>query len=76
MQFLKHRISNTNLLSTLVRSAVVSSEVRGLGQNGTKQITCMQCVGGGEGAAEEGEETRPTKEYEETNLRFILLKYR
>ena len=36
----------------------------------------MQCVGGGEGAAEEGEETRPTKEYEGTNLRFILPKCR
>ena len=76
MQFLKHRISNTNLLSTLVRSAVVSLEVRGLGPNGTKQITCMQCVGGGEGTAWEGEETRPTKEYEDTNLQFILLKCR
>ena len=76
MRFLKHRISKTNLLSTLVCSAVVSLEVRGLGPNGTKQITCMQCVGGGEGAAWEGEETRPTKEYEDTNLRFILLKCR
>ena len=76
MEFLKHRISNTNLLSTLVRSAVVSLEVRGLGPNGTKQITCMQCVGGGEGTAWEGEETRPTKEYEDTNLQFILLKCR
>ena len=76
MQFLKHRISNTNLLSTLVRSAVVSLEVRGLGPNGTKQITCMQCVGGGEGTAWEGEETRPTKKYEDTNLQFILLKCR
>ena len=76
MQFLKHRISNTNLLSTLVRSAVVSLEVRGLGPNGTKQITCMQCVGGGEGTAWEGEETRPTKEYEDTNLQFIFLKCR
>ena len=28
--------------------------------------------GGGSGG---GEETKPTKEYEETNLRFILLKY-
>ena len=36
----------------------------------------MQCVGGGEGAAWEGEETRPTKEYEDTNLQFILLKWR
>ena len=36
----------------------------------------MQCVGGGEGAACEGEETRPTKEYEDTNLQFILLKCR
>ena len=30
----------------------------------------------GEGAAEEGEETKPTKKYEETNLRFILPKCR
>ena len=30
----------------------------------------------GEGAAEEGKKQKPTKEYEETNLRFILLKYR
>ena len=76
MRFLKHRISKTNILLTLVCSAVVSLEVRGLGSNGTKQITCMQCVGGGEGAAWEGEETRPTKEYEDTNLQFILLKCR
>ena len=29
--------------------------------------------GGGSGG---GEETKPTQEYEDTNLRFILLKYR
>ena len=46
------------------------------GAKWTKQITCMQCVGDGEGTAGEGKETKPTKEYEETNLRFILLKCR
>ena len=49
------------------------SEVWGQ-MNQTNNVHAM--CGGWGGGSGGGEETKPTKEYEETNLRFILLKYR